>query len=210
MIIGPQKAPVIIQEPVDNSKIKDPEQQESFAKRAALAAEASGANYQESLLKYQDMVARGMEGMVRDEISNLEFQQRQAAKVKNIAAAVQQGAEDVAAREIEAFAFEKATRDALERKYIDSLQNSMPPEWAEAASRVPDTYEARKKREKFRLYVDNQLTTLGVEEDNEGIFAETLDAAKAIIALPVFVDNFNFWDPQDSVSFGNADPDVIK
>lgn len=194
MIIGPQKAPVIIQEPVDNSKIKDPEQQESFAKRAALAAEASGANYQESLLKYQDMVARGMEGMVRDEISNLEFQQRQAAKVKNIAAAVQQGAEDVAAREIEAFAFEKATRDALERKYIDSLQNSMPPEWAEAASRVPDTYEARKKREKFRLYVDNQLTTLGVEEDNEGIFAETLDAAKAIIALPVFVDNFNFWE----------------
>lgn len=192
MALIPKENKTIIPDTEEVVAHKSPEDLDAFAKKAALAAESLGMDYNESLSRYKVLLSSGKTESVRGEISDMELRARKNAEMAALKDALKTNTTDAAVKAMERLAVERYEEKALEKQYLESLESKMPEEWKVVAGKNQDAYSRRKNIHFTNQLIRSEISNLVAEEDQEGILKESLDFTKAVLAIPNLLDNYNF------------------
>lgn len=174
--------------------VESPEEISLVKRKASLISESFGEEYYEAMARYDAMVQGGTSEGVRQEIKTRDLLARRAAIAETISSSLTSDTIDSVTKELQAYQLEQIKEDALERRYLDSLENKLVPELKELDEANPDLYQRKRTSALFMQHVQAELARLGSLEKEESLIDETIDAGKTILGLPNLLDNNNPWE----------------
>ena len=196
----------IIPSDLENPPQEPLEYSELISRKAALVSESLGEDYQQALTRYNIMSQSGSSEGVREDIKAKDLFARRSALSEKIASSLSTGTSEAITKDLQAYQLETLKEDALERRYLESLETKMSPELRELDEANPDLYTRKKKDMLFMQHVQTELARVGALEASENLLEETVDAGKTILGIPNLLDNNNPWEG----SFSTQISDIQK